>query len=47
MTETEYEALERFSIMTESNVDEVTALKYIQSEYGRDIAVKLWEKYCK
>lgn len=42
------EAEERFLIMSaEPDVDDITACKYIQKKYGREIAVKLWEKYCK
>ena len=42
------EAEERFLIMTaEPDVDDVTACKYIKEKYGRETAVKLWEKYCK
>lgn len=40
-------AEERFFIMTEnSDVDDLKAIKYIQDRYGKEIAVKLWEKYC-
>lgn len=40
-------AEERFFIMTENNdVDDLKAIKYIQERYGKEIAVKLWEKYC-
>ena len=47
MSEEEYEALERFAIMAEqSDVSEIDALKYVQKQYGREIAVKIWEKYC-
>ena len=48
MSETEYEALERFAIMSEQpDVSEVDALKYVQNQYGREIAVKIWDTYCK
>lgn len=48
MSEEEYEALERFSIMTvDGKTDDITALRYIQQIYGREIAVKIWEKFCK
>jgi len=48
MNEKLYEALERFSIMTvDGGLDDVTALKKIQEQYGRKIAVELWEKCCK
>lgn len=48
MTEEFYEAFERFCIMTENqDVDDITALKYVQSKYGREIAVQIWERYCK
>jgi len=48
MNEKLYEALERLSIMTvDGGLDDVTACKYIQEKYGRETAVKLWEKYCK
>lgn len=44
MTEDFYEAFERFCIMTENqDVDDITALKYVQSKYGREIAVQIWE----
>ncbi len=47
MTEKEYEALERFSIMTvDGKTDDITALKYVQQIYGREIAVKIWQQYC-
>lgn len=43
-----YEAFERFSIQTiDGDVDDITACKYIKEKYGREIAVKLWEKYCR
>ena len=42
------EAEERLLIMTaEPDVDDITACKYIQKKYGREAAVKLWEKWCK
>lgn len=42
------EAFERFCIMSEqSDVGDIKACKYIQSKYGREIAVKIWNKYCK
>ncbi len=42
------EAEERFLIMVaEPDIDDIAACKYIQEKYGREIAVKLWEKYCK
>ena len=41
-------ALERFFIMTsQPDVDDVTALKYIQEKYGRPVAVKIWEEWSK
>ena len=41
------EAEERFFIMSEQNdVRDITALKYIQENYGRETAVRIWEKYC-
>jgi hypothetical protein len=47
MTEDEYEALERFAIMSEQpDVSEIDALRYVQKQYGREIAVKIWEKCC-
>jgi hypothetical protein len=47
MSEIEYEALERFAIMSEqADVSEINALKYVQKQYGREIAVKIWEKCC-
>ncbi len=43
MTEKEYEAFERFCIMTvDGGVDDITASKYIQKKYGREIAIKVW-----
>ena len=48
MSEREYEAFERFCIMSEqSDVGDIAALKYVQEIYGRETAVKIWEKYCK
>ena len=42
------EAEERFLIMTaEPDVDDIKACKSLQKKYGRETAVKLWEKYCK
>ena len=39
-----YEALERFSIQTvEGLVNDVTAIKEIEKQYGRDIALKVWK----
>lgn len=39
-------AEERFLIMTSSSdVTDIEACKYIQKKYGREVAVKLWEKY--
>ena len=47
MTEEEYEALERFAIMSEqSDVSEIDALRYVQKQYGREVAISLWTKYC-
>lgn len=47
MTEDEYEALERFAIMSEqSDISEINALRYVQKQYGRELAVKIWQKYC-
>lgn len=41
-------AEERFFIMSaEPDVGDVKACKYIKEKYGREIAVKIWEKYCK
>lgn len=40
-------AIERFCIMTTENVDDITALKYVQKKYGREIAVSIWEQFCK
>ena len=45
MSEKEYEALERFSIMLENNISVKYTLNYIMAVYGREIAVKLWERY--
>lgn len=41
-----YEALERFSIMSE-NVDtsEKDAIAYVAKKYGRKIAEEVWNKY--
>ena len=48
MNEKLYEVLERLSIMTvDGGLDDVTALKKIKEQYGRKIAVELWEKFCK
>lgn len=48
MTDFEYEAFERFCIMTvDGNIDDVTALKHIQEKYGRETAVEIWKKHCK
>ena len=48
MIDKEEEAFERFAIMAEQkDVGEIKALKFIQSKYGRPMAVKIWEKYCK
>ena len=48
MTETEYEAFERFCVMTvDGNVDDITACKHIQKKYGMETAVKIWRKYGK
>lgn len=33
--------------MTESGIDDITALKKVQKEYGREAAVELWNAYCK
>ena len=46
---TDFEEIEeRFLIMSaEPDVDDITACKYIQSKYGRENAIKVWEKYCK
>lgn len=47
MSEEEYEALERFAIMAEQpDVSEIDALRYVQKQYSRDIAIKIWQKYC-
>ena len=44
MSEKEYEAIEKFSIMTiDGNIDDVTAIKSIEKKYGREIAVKIWK----
>lgn len=41
-------AEERFLIMTSQNdVTDIEACKYIQKKFNREIAIKLWEKYCK
>lgn len=45
MSEKEYEALERFSIMLENNISVKYTMNHIMAVYGREIAVKLWEKY--
>lgn len=48
MTEKEYEALERFSILTvDGGLDDVKACKIIQEMFGRKIAVWVWETFCK
>jgi len=42
------EAEERFLIMTaEPDVDDISACKYIQKKYSRQIAIQIWEKWCK
>jgi hypothetical protein len=42
------EAEERFFIMSEQDdVGDITALKHIQVKYGRDIAIRIWKKYCR
>ena len=47
MTDNYEAAEERFFIMTaEPDVDDITACKIIQAKYGREIAVKIWKKYC-
>ena len=39
---------ERFFIMSaEPDVGDITACKCIQEKYGREMAVKIWEKWCK
>ena len=44
MSEKEYEAFERFSIMTiDGGLDDETAIKKVKSQFGRDIAIKVWE----
>lgn len=45
VTDLFYEAFERFCIMSETTGD-VRALKYIESKYGKEVAVEIWEKYC-
>ncbi len=41
------EAEERFFIMSEQDdVGDITALKYIQENYGRETAVRILKKYC-
>lgn len=43
MTDTEYEAWERFCIRTvDGHEDDINALKYIAAMYGRAMAVKIW-----
>lgn len=32
---------------SQPDVDDVTALKYIQKKYGRLVAVKIWEEWSK
>lgn len=45
MTETQCEALERFSIQTvDGNLDDVTAIKWIEKKYGRVVAVWVWDR---
>lgn len=47
MSEKEYEAIERFCIKTvDGNIDDVTAIKEIEKNYGRETAIKVW-KDCK
>lgn len=45
MTDFEYEAFERFCIMSEA-IGDREAIKYIDMTYGREIALKIWNKYC-
>ena len=44
MSEKEYEALERFSVYTvDGGLDDITAIKKVQKQFGRPIALKVWE----
>ena len=44
MTEKEYEALERFASYTvDGGLDDETAIKKVKNQFGRDIAIKVWE----
>lgn len=48
MTEAEYEALERFSIITiDGQLSDIDAIYLIAKEYGRDRAEAIWNKYVK
>ena len=43
MSDELYEAFERFSIMTvDGCIDDNSAIKKIQGQYGRDIAIQVW-----
>lgn len=44
MNDKEYEAIERFSIQTiDAHIDDVTAIKNIEKDFGRGIALKVWK----
>lgn len=48
MSDEFYEAFEEWAVITvDGNVDDITALKYIQNKYSREIATQIWEKYCR
>lgn len=43
MSEKEYEAFERFSIMTiDGGLDDEAAIQKVKKQFGRDIAIKVW-----
>ena len=44
MTDFEYEAFERFCIMSEA-IGDREAIKYIDMTYGREIALKIWNNF--
>ena len=44
MTDKEYDAFERFAIYTvDGGLDDETAIQKIKKQFGREIAIKVWE----
>lgn len=44
MSDELYEAVERFSIQTcDGRIDDVSAIKNIEKDFGRGIALKVWK----